>query len=1171
MPKDSCVVNEVETYTINGKDRSTLELQQSNFPDNPVTVITSTSADAVAILTNDSCPIVGFWPQFEFSSFSDPKGASQNPTCIDISADSKFVITGHEDGTIILWNVQKLIIEKVISRDGPAVTHISIARDNESCLFSTKDNNIFLLNFSSSFLKKDRFIYHSDTDDESITHLYLPSSTCPFCLYSTDTVVNILEIPKNEKSYTKPIDIASAPVGSYIHFSTMIIPNALLLIVDHNETFNAFRINREGDIHAVFENSFDYSIRSAFHLKSGITAAITYNGDINLVNSAQKKIEVCKNEDFNDTIPDASVIFALHERIYMMNVNWLKEVQFISWQDRILKMADANDWDNVFETACSIYEGTNDHVFGIPDSASVRIMQIRKLMEPLLKRALEYCPDDDFLQRLLITAGQLRFYQFVNKVALDFCELNTMSKTFPTLLDYFNAVFSKKPYLYLRNFINIDIYQQFLDLSYLHRNIYIAEQKLYQLDIERNVTAPLLAISVSYHMEYLPIRLWAQFFNDYVSPLIYTYDKDKFFEYCTEIFVEKKQISPPRNQLKLCVLWLLTPINGTFPRIQRLLNHDWANKSPKFIESIMSVLPIELTDGTNLSFNAAVDALLRITSKAQYEVVIPTLNVIFKAISAQKESKIPRHALPYVLRWCFTSSAHIDLRENLFKQAQSNHPDIIDFERYLPQIEGAGFSNIAKVYYTPSKNYTKIIQTMAITPQRRVEIPKYIDEHIKEPEIIDALKTHFSLIVLTDPEKAVNMIVNICPEFHREIMNISTGQYFKYLYLKVYYQYENTHFPVDSPMRLTSEDVKELFTLTCQFEPALALPMLKDRKPTTMQIDKAGPIAVQYRVIDASIHIKTMLGALPSAVILLQEELEYVLVEAIESKKPIRVENIDLIGDDPVLKKSYNTVLMAFDLLSKAPNLGTILNKMWHDIFLSFQLPLWLASKPDHADKGTRKSLTLFFAFFVVEALSRKEPAFVLDILRRDFSSLDAKQMKEVLSAVFQYLDYQKMLKLTVKSLLLEDCMNLTHRANLTKKHAAFVYRTNCVICQQPINGEGGIGMKLFDCGHAYHDNPECGGNHKVCPLCKGALGSNDKKKTADNENKKGNIGRRMELRALSRIEYGLRRHYGKDQDLSESGNYVFFLPSYPVDVRRKVTLPDHLDEGEEIYAFLEL
>jgi hypothetical protein len=92
-------------------------------------------------------------------------------------------------------------------------------------------------------------------------------------------------------------------------------------------------------------------------------------------------------------------------------------------------------------------------------------------------------------------------------------------------------------------------------------------------------------------------------------------------------------------------------------------------------------------------------------------------------------------------------------------------------------------------------------------------------------------------------------------------------------------------------------------------------------------------------VIDACIRLLTVLG------------------DALRSGAPIRAVSLDLAKTENPSK----TAVITLDLLSKAPEIGTVLEKMSKNTFLAFQLPLWI-SKHDVSNRDAKNSMKLFFA-----------------------------------------------------------------------------------------------------------------------------------------------------------------------------------------------------------------
>jgi hypothetical protein len=567
------------------------------------------------------------------------------------------------------------------------------------------------------------------------------------------------------------------------------------------------------------------------------------------------------------------------------------------------------------------------------------------------------------------------------------------------------------------------------------------------------------------------------------------------------------------------------------------------------------------------------------------------------------------------MRWAFTTTVTpVNRREQVVMVLKSQYPDLIRTDAIIANCEIAGFSRIVNEEALPKHDYGRVIQAMIANDSRSKIVFRYLSNPtrdvleetsavsegseteesapLEEPQpqlpqlnpwqtisrftgqakasrekmaeklglkrpapppeaapkvtrkaaILQAARDNFHLLILVDADETVKFFGEQDLQFTKDFIKSDCNSFIKFRFLAAL-----DRSPQFSSL-LTLDDRFDLLQLACQFAPSEVLPMLKSSQ--AIPLDDALPICSQYRVIDACIHIHTRRGDVQSAVNLVAEELEAVLADAVRQNDSFNVVSLDLVKDEPALAKAYETLMIAFELLAKTPERGGLLESVWKNIFRAFQLPLWLSGEKREA--GIKRSMTLFFAFFVVESLSRTKVETVYNILRRDFCPIDPIQYREALAAAFKYLDYNAMLSKTVISLLKEDCVDLHERATLTKTRAAFVYNTNCANCSMPIRGTGGMGALVFQCGHTYHDNATCGKNQKTCPRCRNRQRSGKEEVTAPGESVRA---RNTKMRLLSRVEFGLRSRYGIDEDIGESGACIFFLSDAPVDVRQEAVL----------------
>lgn len=1200
-------------------------------------VIGSCSCQTYMVTISDSYPrpFIAKWPSMIFKPIGDPKKCIENPTCVYLSYDGKMIVTGHQSGNLEVFLIDKPTTTNIIKReDKPPIIHVSISTDYLAAVVSDSAGNLYQFTHLNHILPHKEILLCTNT--LPIENAFLPTIDSSFLIFNTKKMVHLLNM-KDLTAESKKINGTEAD-DLPIHFDAKLNTDNVLCVTWYGPVFEMFEITDIDNCKQIFKIDFERPIKRAIIRANFVVTILMEDGSIELVvGTAKPVVEHYESEALKQLINTYEVMTKSHERFYLSNTEIMQCVLFLQWRDRLKLIAEKGDYPLCFHTAVGIYTGTNLEVFGIPSSASVRCQQIHEDMSEILEHAIKAKDDLTHLALCLQTAAEIELPDFITKVAYNYMKEKGMLDT------YYSLIFGNQT-RGISQYLPFSTFKNFLEAWKAKDQLADAEKMIINTGIPSQYATGLLQIALEYDMHNLLLILWTQYLHDFISPCIYLYkrispDENEIIEYVSRVMLKGEEYNVSVINQKVVMLWFFTSIGGSFIRLKNLFYGHW-DKAPTIISKFLELLPTTLRNGTIFDEPQLCDSLLRFCATIDPNDSFPIIN-IFAHLILKHSIQIPPLSVKMMIQWLFsTRIVSTTIRESILLLMQEQYPDSIKIDDILNYCEAAGFSNIVIKYCIDNRDYDRVIQTMAVSPDRKdwtflfIQNPyrdpksyiQYFEEKARrkkekeelkkkqeqekkneeEPEsekkeaspkpavpllkiekkpepktdkiILEeeedqaeeeyqiendekmkaSIKKNLSLLVLINPKKAANLISRSYPEYHRDFLTKDAQPYIKFLYMRAFSQ-------MDQGTELSAADQIELFRLTCQYSPMDVLPMLKTSH--TIQIDEALPVCTEYRVIDACIHIHTMLGDMQSAVNLVADELEFVLVEAINSGHKIIAPSIDLVKEAPELKKAYDTVIITFDLLSKAPEVGQLLDRMWKDIFLAFQLPLWLSSKIEDVD--TKSAITLFFAFFVVESLTRsKKPENILEILRRDFSGIDIDQYRQVLSAVFKYLDYQEMLSNTVIELLLEDCIDLYKKAVQIKSRAAFVYHINCVMCNTPITGQGGVGGLVFECGHLYHDNASCGNHKTQCPLCHGEISGSQSKSTGIAETSRG---RSNKQRQLQRVEFGLRRHYGKDQDMSESGNNIFFLSEYPVEVKKKLAPALPKDPPEQTMVFLEL
>jgi len=240
-----------------------------------------------------------------------------------------------------------------------------------------------------------------------------------------------------------------------------------------------------------------------------------------------------------------------------------------------------------------------------------------------------------------------------------------------------------------------------------------------------------------------------------------------------------------------------------------------------------------------------------------------------------------------------------------------------------------------------------------------------IDNYIETdfPQIKEAISTNFPAMILVSPEKTAAVIVS-----NNELMS-KKNEFLKgctrlqqYLFLKALLQVE------DSP---TKEDLMELFSLICEFDPGNTKQFLSAHS-SQMDLEQSQKICEKKGIIESSVEILKDIGDFSGAVKQIGGALENALLDYIESERSgnVEINSIDEIAgaNEPELNHVYQTIRVAIDLLiSTREEKGNDLQ--WQNMFQHFQFPLYhlQTDKKFKGKDGIKKTVTMLFSFFVVE------------------------------------------------------------------------------------------------------------------------------------------------------------------------------------------------------------
>ncbi|OHS97983.1 hypothetical protein TRFO_09139 [Tritrichomonas foetus] len=970
------------------------------------------------------------------------------------ASDSKYLITSHESSAITVWDISKLTVNKFFPRIGKPII-------NELCY--QFDSNIFYGGDEAGNLIE--FTLSSFVGILSIKETLLVETTLPIMsiIHVTPTffvITNISNVILYDKGLQNHAIVFEIPEGK----NAVVSFKDWNLMICYDSFLTSIKIDKKLGFQIVFQYDIGFQaiVSNLFILSPNLYAFSLSNKTITITDSKGDIILECENSKLADIFDKGSLFFSVNESIYGLATNSFTEILFLNWQDLINQYSYLSLWHECIYIAETVYSGYKPPFFGIPLEPIERCSMVQKVMKPVMTKLMKESINQFDIEMLVSSAAKLEMAEFLLVDLL--CDLSFKDKKIPM----YTAIFCSCSDVMMQ-YISIYNIEQFFHYFNSINKLHLAEDMMLESNIPHRYIPHILKLCQQFELGRLLMHILCKVTKDFVSAAKYQFLKGKLYEFSDDMYLKKKDMYEEIER-KRVLIWILTPVAGTFPRLQSILAKNWI-RSSLFISEFSRLCPIILLDGTTLDHRNLIDCVLRTIVLTEYEIALPLIEAILPFLIQIKEPKIPACIIPYIIRWAFTSNSYLTTRETILLLIEEQYPKSIDFTKLLPFCISLGFSRIV----TEIGNYAQIIKSMTIDQDNRHLAFLYISKQPDSDDLKNAIYVNFTRLTLVSPAESMYIVVNRFPDLHIKIMRDEGNRFAKWFYLRHLFEAS------EGKKVIMEKDIVTFFDLACEFEPERALPILKSGHQ--ISYEEALPYCKKFGVLDAQIFIHTVFGNFSEAVKLMSDDIQRELIRAIRFERPIVVQSIDTIRECERLKNACNDVEVAFDLLAQAPPIGDSCERMWTQIYTGFQLPVWLLRKCQFP--ATKKAVTFFFSYFVVESLNRCNAKFIMTTLYRYFSATERPVYHSVLETVFNHLEYRQMLNKTMLDLMRYDCLELYNNSIYVTNRGTMIPSVNCCVCQMPIDGGRGVGMLAFECGHCFHDNTRCGG-FKVCPLCQG-------------------------------------------------------------------------------------
>ena len=1122
------------------------------------------------------------------TEYTDPDAPKSQITCFDISYDQQFLVIGYKDGSLSYWSIPDV---KLLSKFENSPIHKSQitalafgyqSKDQPSIFagdikgrvsINIVKNGLFKLSINQTLLTTTSSpILNIKTTKQSIPQLGFLSSANNLFAFNQDTA------KKDTKSFIiqkQPIDQCFDMIEKDGKTYTATGNKNTLTLTQWTSPNDIKAAGQQGNIcwQISLDNPNENFIFITF-FASAVICCLTSEGNILLYSPSHDRIASGKFNEYQSFSSGDATIVSSGDDLLVINSKIAAKLIFTDWKTTVRHYANLEPFDQdnfiqAFKVLVDIHIGNSGTSIGLSPNKTKRRLEVASLGKEIASKYV------DAILKLPDLPGNLAFLMaYINTLNISKEVITNIMPRFKSegkMKEFFHGVFYQSRSANTNNtgdFLTAEFAKEYFDFAKNQGILQQAEDNIASLHLDQSQAKNLLQLAREHQMLALQKRILIVFYHNYILPAQLYYTHNRLSEYCNEIFNKKSEI--PKN---IIAIWLMTPIEQEYKRLYTLL-HENPELSLTFVNQLLKLCPINYTSTEHIEEEQVIDAILRVIEKDNYTDCIPIFNTVLPLIH-KGQYRITGACFKNILEWIVTETREHQVREDLLMRTIDQFPNVLQ-PKYVQQLCSlCGFVQPALKYFLPEQNYSKIIETY-INSDKSNEVFDFIDQYISDDKMTHAITEHISALLRIDNERIVRIITDETKikekGLFEKIKNSLSGNDLVNLLFGSYSCNKDTN-------KLDNTFLLQLFEAMCMNArhssnsktKTMPIDFLKSiiNKPQFPK-DKALDIARNYGAIDCYVQILINMGKINEAVTLINSEIENSLLELCKSDFNEVIDGVDHIESchSEQLKRAYTTIQTTITLLkqlsindlaeevSKGKEQNSIgtnhypakTMEKWLNAFLAFQFPFFFLSqqyKGDEEDKAnlsqeklekhrickerTSTALSYLFIHFVISSLNYVDSFRVYACIAIYFRFMDPKQYRQVISTLFNRLDYQVMLNSCVEDILVDDCVNECNKA-FAKSNAGYQIIDDpvCAVCHQPLKNTLDE-FKVFSCGHCLHN--KCG-HHTQCPICA-------QQNIIYNEQSGDSTIRANSKLALSRFKYALNINYDSQQYDEEYHSYV--------------------------------
>ncbi|EAX85297.1 hypothetical protein TVAG_605450 [Trichomonas vaginalis G3] len=654
-------------------------------------------------------------------------------TALDISSDEEYVVTGYNNGQIILWSTKLRIRVAYFNEIGTSpVNSISFQQDMKSIFVALSNNQVHHLSLMSIMdyltIKSEDF-FPVKTPALQIKSMAFCDCSRVYVALSFENSVRVI-VPGNFKKTVLDLNIDN-PIISLSNYEWTIY----LAISSHN-TLYIYSINDNDEYKLINQMEFDAQITNIQFVSSSIIS-IYFNEEIKLVHINGQILSVMNNlpktPKLLSTLNDACIILP-----YIINIE--------QWKERLDNLQKEGKYQKAISTALEIYNGESIEFECSIDRDDIR-EYINKLLVSFVKSGTVTQQD-----MLLIANAAIETESPQQLLRLGLFEMADQSIQHPLIVAMLSAAAN-------RSDLAPSIVRKVIELSDVDSEV--LENFLMRITLPPSFTQEVIAFAKRKRFTRFLIHHFDTVYNNIFpifADVVENGTKEEIATALQYIFLSG-EFEPRKSNI--CIVWLF---GQQSTRARKCFESNWSmasqlfkvfiSRSPISFSSCQKLTAENITVATAASFDGAplgsADLLFEILSQHLLNLNIP----------------VPSERLKTFISFIFESNSDKKVREKLFKRiVEKDFKDVVVLNDFQQLCVSAGFSDIVTQYFKDI-NYESIITTYLLSDQPEDSF-NYIESNDLDKERISiAIHHRFNALLLLNPKRFVSILMHNYKDLH---------------------------------------------------------------------------------------------------------------------------------------------------------------------------------------------------------------------------------------------------------------------------------------------------------------------------------------------------------------------------------------------------------------------